>query len=129
LGKKPVVAWFEIISEKFMVDGGRLLEVLDDYSRAVAGYFLSFEAPSAVQTAVALRSEAYLVCAIEIGDLGKTSPEAEVRQKGVTARNGNLSTLRRSRGSFVQKKAPEFDYSSFYVTTGTGTPAALLRRI
>jgi hypothetical protein len=27
------------------------------------------------------------------------------------------------------KNAPEFDYSSFYVTTGTGTPAALLRRI
>ena len=29
--------------------------VLDDYSRAVAGYFLSFEAPSAAQTALALR--------------------------------------------------------------------------
>jgi putative transposase len=32
-----------------------LTVVLDDYSRAVAGYFLSFEAPSAVQTALALR--------------------------------------------------------------------------
>jgi len=29
LGKKPVVDWFEIISENFMVDGGRPLEVLD----------------------------------------------------------------------------------------------------
>ena len=29
--------------------------VLDDYSRAVAGYFLSFNAPSAIQTALALR--------------------------------------------------------------------------
>ena len=29
--------------------------VLDDYSRAVAGYLLSFEAPSAIQTALALR--------------------------------------------------------------------------
>lgn len=29
--------------------------VLDDYSRAVAGYFLSFSAPSALQTALALR--------------------------------------------------------------------------
>jgi len=29
--------------------------ILDDYSRAVAGYFLFFEAPSAVQTALALR--------------------------------------------------------------------------
>lgn len=29
--------------------------VLDDYSRAVAGYFLTFSAPSAIQTALALR--------------------------------------------------------------------------
>ena len=29
LEKKPVVDWFEIISENFMVDGGRPLEVLD----------------------------------------------------------------------------------------------------
>jgi putative transposase len=29
--------------------------VLDDYSRAVAGYFLSFRSPSAIQTALALR--------------------------------------------------------------------------
>ena len=29
LVKKPVVDWFEIISENFMVDGGRPLEVLD----------------------------------------------------------------------------------------------------
>ena len=29
LAKKPVVDWFEIISENFMVDGGRPLEVLD----------------------------------------------------------------------------------------------------
>jgi putative transposase len=41
-------------------DGGRhakpwLTVVLDDYSRAVAGYFLSFEAPSALNTALALR--------------------------------------------------------------------------
>jgi uncharacterized protein (UPF0276 family) len=27
--KKPVVDWFEIISENFMVDGGRPLEILD----------------------------------------------------------------------------------------------------
>jgi uncharacterized protein (UPF0276 family) len=30
LEKKPVVDWFEIISENFMVDGGRPLEVLDE---------------------------------------------------------------------------------------------------
>src|ERR1700760_287529 len=29
LEKKPVVDWFEIISENFMVDGGRPLEILD----------------------------------------------------------------------------------------------------
>src|SRR5207237_1304264 len=29
--------------------------ILDDYSRAVAGYFLFFSAPSAIQTALALR--------------------------------------------------------------------------
>src|SRR5450432_1849447 len=29
LSKKPVVDWFEIISENFMVDGGRPLELLD----------------------------------------------------------------------------------------------------
>ena len=29
LAEKPVVDWFEIISENFMVDGGRPLEVLD----------------------------------------------------------------------------------------------------
>ena len=27
--KKPVVNWFEIISENFMVDGGRPLQILD----------------------------------------------------------------------------------------------------
>ena len=32
-----------------------LTVVLDDYSRAVAGYFLSFEAPSALHTSLALR--------------------------------------------------------------------------
>ena len=32
-----------------------LTVILDDYSRAVAGYFLSFGAPSAAQTALALR--------------------------------------------------------------------------
>jgi putative transposase len=32
-----------------------LTVILDDYSRAVAGYFLSFEAPSALRTALALR--------------------------------------------------------------------------
>lgn len=29
LAQKPVVDWFEIISENFMVEGGRPLEVLD----------------------------------------------------------------------------------------------------
>ncbi|HRH96276.1 MAG TPA: DUF692 family protein, partial [Prosthecobacter sp.] len=29
LEKKPVCDWFEIISENFMVDGGRPLQILD----------------------------------------------------------------------------------------------------
>ena len=33
LEQKPDVAWFEIISETFMVDGGRPLEVLDAIDR------------------------------------------------------------------------------------------------
>ena len=34
-----------------------LTTVIDDHSRAVAGYFLSFEAPSALHTSLALRAE------------------------------------------------------------------------
>lgn len=37
------------------VDKPWLTVILDDYSRAVAGYFLSFEAPSALHTSLALR--------------------------------------------------------------------------
>src|SRR5277367_2672525 len=29
LAKKPAIDWFEIISENYMVDGGRPLEILD----------------------------------------------------------------------------------------------------
>jgi uncharacterized protein (UPF0276 family) len=29
LSRKPVVDWFEIISENFMIDGGRPLHILD----------------------------------------------------------------------------------------------------
>jgi uncharacterized protein len=50
LAKKPVVDWFEIISENFMVDGGRPLEVLDSIleqyrvvQHGVAIYFGSAE--------------------------------------------------------------------------------------
>src|SRR5271166_5377229 len=40
-GENPAQPWLTVI--------------LDDYSRAVGGYFLFFEAPSAAQTALALR--------------------------------------------------------------------------
>ena len=50
LFKKPVVAWFEITSENFMVDGGRPLELLDSIleqyrvvQHGVAIYFGSAE--------------------------------------------------------------------------------------
>jgi Protein of unknown function (DUF692) len=35
LTRKPVVDWFEIISENFMIDGRRPLPVLDPDSRAI----------------------------------------------------------------------------------------------
>jgi uncharacterized protein (UPF0276 family) len=53
LGKKPVVDWFEIISENFMCDGGRPLEVLDQIleqyrvvQHGVSMYFGSAEKPN-----------------------------------------------------------------------------------
>jgi uncharacterized protein (UPF0276 family) len=52
LNKKPVVDWFEIISENYMVDGGRPLEVLDQIleqynvvQHGVSMYFGSVTAP------------------------------------------------------------------------------------
>ena len=43
LSKKPVVDWFEIISENYMVDGGRPLKILDqilDQYRSCSMVFL-----------------------------------------------------------------------------------------
>ncbi len=37
LSEKPVVDWFEIISENYMVDGGRPLKILDQILRAIQG--------------------------------------------------------------------------------------------
>jgi len=53
LSRKPTVDWFEIISENFMVDGGRPLEVLDQIlaqyrvvQHGVAMYFGSADGPN-----------------------------------------------------------------------------------
>jgi uncharacterized protein len=53
LTRKPVVDWFEIISENFMVDGGRPLHVLDQIleqyrvvQHGVCMYFGSAEKPN-----------------------------------------------------------------------------------
>ena len=53
LSRKPTVDWFEIISENFLVDGGRQLDVLDQIlaqyrvvQHGVALYFGSAEAPN-----------------------------------------------------------------------------------
>ena len=53
LSEKPTVDWFEIISENFMVDGGRPLEVLDQIldqyrvvQHGVAMYFGSADGPN-----------------------------------------------------------------------------------
>ncbi|HKB56444.1 MAG TPA: DUF692 family protein, partial [Lacunisphaera sp.] len=53
LNRKPTVDWFEIISENFMVDGGRPLEVLDRIlaqyrvvQHGVAMYFGAADGPN-----------------------------------------------------------------------------------
>jgi hypothetical protein len=46
-------------------------------------------------------------------------------EERLTARNGKNRTLR-PKISRLKENAPEFDYSSFYVTTGTGTPGCLV---
>ena len=53
LTKKPVVDWFEIISENFMIDGGRPLQILDQIleqyrvvQHGVSMYFGSAEKPN-----------------------------------------------------------------------------------
>ncbi|CAK6473781.1 Mu transposase C-terminal domain-containing protein [Peribacillus castrilensis] len=43
-----------VLNEKEQPERPWLTIILDDYSRAVAGYFLTFQAPSAIQTALAL---------------------------------------------------------------------------
>jgi putative transposase len=61
--KRPNVVWqadhteldIWVIDEEGKAQKPWLTIVLDDYSRAIAGYFLSFRAPSAIQTALALR--------------------------------------------------------------------------
>jgi len=50
-------------------------------------------------------------------------------QPGVSSRNGKNRTLRPSKDHSIKRKRSRTRYSSFYVTTGTGTPAALLPRI
>ena len=52
LTRKPVVDWFEIISENFMIDGGRPLRILDQIleqykvvQHGVSMYFGSVTAP------------------------------------------------------------------------------------
>lgn len=43
-----------VLNEKDQPERPWLTIILDDYSRAIAGYFLTFQAPSAIQTALAL---------------------------------------------------------------------------
>ena len=51
-GENPAQPWLTVI--------------LDDYSRAVAGYFLFFEAPSAAQTALALRQAIWRIVSLNL---------------------------------------------------------------
>ncbi|MCB0336871.1 MAG: DUF692 domain-containing protein, partial [Bdellovibrionales bacterium] len=54
LSKKPTVEWFEIISENFLADGGRPLEILDQileqYTVVMHGVSLYFGSPQETQT-------------------------------------------------------------------------------
>lgn len=45
------------LGEKGQAERQWLTIILDEYSRAVAGYFLTFQAPSTIQTALALPSD------------------------------------------------------------------------
>ena len=54
LSRKPVVDWFEIISENFMIDGGRPMQILDQIleqykvvQHGVSMYFGSADEPDA----------------------------------------------------------------------------------
>jgi putative transposase len=60
-----------VLNEKGQAERPWLTIILDDYSRAVAGYFLTFQAPSAIQTALALhqaiwhkRNQDWPICGI-----------------------------------------------------------------
>lgn len=44
-----------LLNERGMLDQPWLSAILDDHSRAIAGYFLGFQAPTALQTALTLR--------------------------------------------------------------------------
>src|ERR1700722_19346783 len=52
LSRKPVVDWFEIISENFMIDGGGAVTILEQYKgvqHCVSMYFASAERPNREQ--------------------------------------------------------------------------------
>ena len=51
LTRKPLVDWFEIISENFMIDGGRPLHVLDQLLSNIASSSTAFPCISALHTA------------------------------------------------------------------------------
>jgi putative transposase len=68
-----------------------LTAVIDDYSRAVAGYFLSFEDPSALHTSLALRQAIWrkadprwIVCGIDVlyADNGSDFTSRHLEQVG-----------------------------------------------
>jgi putative transposase len=60
-----------VLNEKGQQERPWLTIILDDYSRAVAGYFLTFQAPTAIQTALTLhqaiwnkRNSDWMICGI-----------------------------------------------------------------
>ena len=91
------------------------LTVLDDYSRAVAGYSLSLHAPSALQTALALRQAIWhkadahwRVCGIPASStptMGRTSPRGTWHRSPPTSRCAWSSRRRGSHAGAARSSA------------------------
>ena len=73
--RKPVVDWFEIISENFMVDGGRPLEILDQilerYRVVQHGVSMYFERIKAIAHSSKNTTTPAIAVAVDAGPMGR----------------------------------------------------------
>jgi hypothetical protein len=96
--------------------GGCLLIVNEQLTKPI-------QQPLKTMNAQITTPEEYDVVVLGSGEAGKFTVEGRPHETENKVRLGLPRIIR------LKENAPELDYSSFYVTTGTGTPAALLRRI